>query len=235
MLVKSEAILLKKTPYSDNSAVFQIFTRSYGVQSFIIQGLHGRSGKAALLQPGNLLEIVFYYQANRNLKRVKEVHFLKEFNGYGDNPIRLQILLFCLELSQKCLPDEQEDVHTFDFLKEQFLQLSHTDSLTWFPLQFLLRFASICGLGLQLPDAQNTKAFQMESPGPIYKNTRLNPLQSLDENEVKACICLLNNTTPSLDLQARRLLTEKLLYYFKMHLFPEQEIKSYHVLLEVLG
>lgn len=234
MLVKSEAILLKKTPYSDNSAILHIFTRSHGVQAFIVQGLHGRSGKAAFLQPGNLLELVFYFQSNKNLKRIKEMQLMHGFRGYGQDPVRLQVLLFCTELSSKCLPDEQEDPATFDFLKSQFLDLAETTHLTWFPLQFLIHLAQICGLGLQLPEGEAAE-MHLETTGTLFRHTGLNPLQYLDKEEIRVCRHLQNARIPEMNINDRRLLTEKLLYYFKVHLFPDSDLKSFPILMEVLG
>lgn len=235
MLVKSEAILLKKTPYSDNSAILHVYTRTHGFQSFITQGLHGRNGKAALFQPGNLLELVFYHQANKNLKRIREAQLMTGFRGYGQEPVRLQILLFCLELAGKCVPQEQEDPITFEFLKTQFLSLADTNSLTWFPLQYLLGLANTCGLNIQLPAKGERADFRLEGDMSLFRHTGFNPLQHLDEEEMDICRNLQQQLPASCDLQTRRLLTEKLLYYFKVHLFPDQDLKSYPVLLEVMG
>ncbi len=234
MLVKSDAILLKKTPYADNSAILHIYTRSHGMQSFIAQGMHGKSGKAAMLQPGNLLELIFYFQSNKNLKRIKEMQLMQGFRGFDQNPVRLQILMFCLELSSKCLPEEQEDLHTFDFIRDQLLNLAEETELTWFPVQFLLKFAKINGLGLQLP-IDGKKGFQLETGTAIFRDTRMNPMQHLEENEIMTCKVLETGHIPQMTIEERRTLTEKLLYYFKVHLFPEQELKSFPILMEVLG
>lgn len=234
MLVKSEAILLKKTPYADNSAILHLFTKTHGVQSFIVQGLHGKSGKAAFIQPGNLLEIVFYYQSNKNLKRIKEMQLMSGFKGYNQDPVRLQVLMFCVELAGKCLPDEEEDLETFDFLSAQFQRLATENILTWFPLMFMIQFAQICGLGLQLPSDLSAE-MHLESSTNLYRHTGLNPLQYLDKEELIACRKLIDLNTPEMLVKDRRLLTEKLLYYFKVHLFPESNLKSFPILMEILG
>ena len=56
----------------------------------------------------------------------------------------------------------------------------------------------------------------------------------LDKEEIQALKNLEKQTIPVLPHDARRSLTEKLLYYFKLHLFPEKEIKSFKVLVDIL-
>lgn len=234
MLVKSASLVLKKTPYSDNSSVVNIYTRDHGSLSFMVQGMHGKSGKAALLQPGNLLDIVFYNQANKGLKRMKEMRLCDGFSGFSQDPVQLQIMLFCVELLQRSLPEEQADHAIFDYAREQLLALAHTTEFTWFPLKFLLGFTEVSGLGFQLPRENKETYFLLESTDHSYHRQSLNPLQYLDKNEIAAAQELMENKIPTLDKAARRLLTEKLLYYFRLHLFPEREIRSFPILMEVL-
>lgn len=235
MLVKSNGLVLKKTPYSDNTAIYSIFTQNYGILTFMVQGLYGKSGKSAVLQPGNLIELVFYYQHNRNLKRLKEVKLTEGFHGYLNGPVQLQVMTFCVELIQKSLPEEQEDPHAFEFVKSNLTELANATEFANFPLKFLLSFAECCGLGLQLPSKEKQGYFLLETNENTAHSKHLNPLQYLDEKEVQACSELEKTSHCSLNIQEKRLLTEKLLYYFKIHLFPDKEIRSFPILMEVLG
>jgi DNA repair protein RecO (recombination protein O) len=235
MLIKSAALVLKKTPYSDNSAIFSIFTQSHGILTFMVQGMHGKSGKAAILQPGNLIEMVFYYQNNRNLKRIKEIRLMEGFGGYSENPVQLQVMTFCVELLQKSLPEEQEDPAIFSFVAKKLVQLAKLEELSWFPLKFLLDFAEVSGLGLQLPTEEKEGYFLLESNENSKYGRDLNPLQYLDKEETMACSELMKSGECALSMASKRLLTEKLLYYFKIHLFPDKEIRSFPILMEVLS
>ncbi|NBN99833.1 MAG: hypothetical protein EBV19_11430 [Flavobacteriia bacterium] len=46
MLTKTRAIVIRKTPYTDNSAVLQLFTEQSGLLSFLVQGIHGKSASS---------------------------------------------------------------------------------------------------------------------------------------------------------------------------------------------
>lgn len=234
MLCKSHALVIRKTPYSDNSGIYSIFTRSHGILSFIIQGIHGKSGKAALFQPGNLLELVFYYQPNKNLQRIKEARLLEGFPGYGEHPVRLQAMVFALELIQKSLPEEHEDPAAFSFIESQLSELAQSSQLGWFPLKFLMGLTEVCGLGLQLEGYADNQYLLLEHNENINYRSKPQPMQYLEENEILACSRLLKGEIPEINMEAKRRLTEKLLQYLQVHLFPEKELRSFPILMEIL-
>ncbi|MCC7297623.1 MAG: DNA repair protein RecO [Bacteroidia bacterium] len=231
MLVKSEAIVLRKTPYAENSAVVALFTKNHGILSFMVQGLHGKNSKSALLQPGNILEIVYYYQSNKSLKRIKEMKLCDGFLGYQFGPVQLQTMVFCLELLQKALPDEQEDMGAFLFATEHLKKLSCITEYTWFPLTFLLGFIEVNGLAMQLPLKNSTTYTPLDSG---HQNNLKFAQEYLEPLETNACISLREDGTAVLDKMERRILTEKLLNYLRYQLFPEKELRSFPILMEVL-
>lgn len=233
MLVKSESLILRKTPFSENSAVIGVFTRQHGLLSFLVPGFQGKSGKAALLQPGNILELVYYYQENKNLKRIKDMKLADGFLGYNLGPVQLQTMLFCLELLQKSLPEEQEDPATFQFATQSLKTLSETSDLTWFPLTFLLSFIKINGLALNLAAATNGKIHMLQTENQYQTKTHA-ALEYLEADEILAIQQIESHTIPTIDKASRRLLIEKLLGYLRFHLFPEKELRSFPILMEVL-
>lgn len=234
MLVKSESIVLRKTAFAENSAVVSIFTRHYGILTFLVPGMQGKSGKAAMLQPGNILELVYYYQENKNLKRLKDMKLADGFHGYNQGPVQLQTMLFCLEILQKSLPEEQEDPSTFLFASRKLIELSQSKDFKWFPLQFLLAFTEVSGLGLNLPQNASGGYLMLQTGSHHAMHTGHKTLDYLDHKEADACRQLLLGSTVALDKLERRLLTEKLLNYVRYHLFPEKELRSFPILMEVL-
>ena len=107
MLVKTEAIVVKRTPYTDHSAVVKLFTREFGLLPFLIQGLHGKHNKNSLFQPGTLVEVVFHKQ-NKGMMRAKEVSLVSGW-GYSHYPIHDQVRWFFLELLSHVLHEEQPE------------------------------------------------------------------------------------------------------------------------------
>src|SRR5690606_41452705 len=86
MLYKTPGIALKTTNYADNSIVVHIFTETFGMQSYLINGARKLKARlpANLFQPLHLLDLVVYYKESNGLQRIKEAHprpLLKEKIG----------------------------------------------------------------------------------------------------------------------------------------------------------
>ena len=67
MIEKSEGIMLRTVPYAESSVIARVYTRREGLQSFIMGGARGKSGKAALFQPLTLVDLVYYDKHQRGL------------------------------------------------------------------------------------------------------------------------------------------------------------------------
>ena len=74
MLDKTEGIVLKTTKYAESSIITNIFTKKYGLLSFIVQGVRSSRNKQKgnLIQPLNMLMLEIYLKEQRNLNRIKE-------------------------------------------------------------------------------------------------------------------------------------------------------------------
>lgn len=216
MLTRSEAIILKRTPYSDNSAILKVLTRTHGLQSFMVRGLHGKSGKTALYQPGSLLEIVFYNQENKSLKTIKECQLLAGNSGIPTDPLRLHMMIFCIEVAGKCLAEGDFDEEIFLFLQNHLQEINTTNQMAFMPMKFILNFTAILGFGLNNSD-YTTK----------YSSILL------DSDEMSICELVKKGTYPELHLPERRRIMDKLLNHLKLHLSMAGDFKSYKVLTEL--
>jgi DNA repair protein RecO (recombination protein O) len=227
MLVKTEAIVIKRTPYTDHSAVVKLFTREFGLIPFLIQGLHGKHNKNSLFQPGTLIEVVFHKQT-RGMMRAKEVSLLSGW-GYSHNPLHDQVRWFFLELLSHILHEEQPEEQLFDISKHTFQQLNvGCDHLPILPIKFLFEFCEVTGHGLQL----NEEACRLGLD--ILSGTAASA-KSVPSNtiEPEACEILARivtgeiNTAPS---KTRKNLVNKLVDYVEIHAIPGKTIQSLEIL-----
>ncbi len=77
VITTTQSIVLRSIKYGETSLVSNHFTRVYGVQTYMVQGIRvasakGRSSRAGLLQPAMILDIVAYHRPQGNLQRLKE-------------------------------------------------------------------------------------------------------------------------------------------------------------------
>lgn len=224
MLVRSESIVLKRTPYSDNSAIVKALTKSSGILTFIIRGIHGKTGKSAMYQPGSILELVFYNQNNKSLKSIKECQLIKDYSGLPTDPLRMQVLIFCTELVGKCLAEEESDEHLFETIRNFFIKINTTDALQWMPLNFTLNLIKLLGFG-----------FPEEQSGPESVNHVHYQQIFLEKEELAYCHDLLNSGKADCSREKRNILLEKLLNHLRVQLSLTTDFKSYRVLQEMFS
>lgn len=219
MLVKSEALVLKRTAYAENSAVIHLFTRQHGQLAFLVPGMHGKSGKTALLRPGSFIEAIYYLQGNRNLRRLKEIKSIEPF--LTDDPVKGAMTLFCTEATRCVLPEEHPDEHLYGFVKSELMRLNRPSTrLKWFIHAFLLRLMEECGHG---PDWRG-KATHV--PTGMHRHIWA-------ENDLDCIQAVQAGGDPEGDRTYRRELAEKIIGLMQAEIFPGRDIKSFKVLLDL--
>lgn len=149
MLEKTEGIVLKSIPYRESSNIVQIYTKDWGLKSFIIKG--GRKKNAtihsSLFQPMQLLNIVAYVNNKSNISQLKEVSILENLNNIYCNIIKSSLIFFITEVIILSLREEMKDENIYSFLYDSIIDLNNkTDKeMKDFHLFFLYEFAKILG------------------------------------------------------------------------------------------
>ena len=73
MIDKTKGLVLSYIKYGDSSIICKIFTDSFGLQSYIINGIRNSKFKnIALYQPLNILNMVVYHKNSSGIQRIKE-------------------------------------------------------------------------------------------------------------------------------------------------------------------
>ena len=227
MLVKTEAIVVKRTPYTDHSAVVKLFTREFGLLPFLIQGLHGKQNKNSLFQPGTLVEIVFHKQ-NKGMMRAKEVSLVSGW-GYSHYPIHDQVRWFFLELLSHVLHEEQPEESLFDLSKTTFQKLNDgCKDLPILPIQYLYEFCEVTGHGLQLDDESISLGLDIVSGSTA--TSRSIPSNTIDADHCECLAQILSGEIKTAPAKIRRLLVSKLVDYIETHIIPGKTIQSLEIL-----
>src|SRR5690606_26914365 len=120
MLHKTPGIVFRFTKFGDTSIIVNIFTESFGLQSYIVNGVRSASakGKIALYQPLTLLDMVVYYKENAQVKRMKEVKCLHQYHSLHTDVKKSTIAMFLAELLNKAVKDESHAQELYAFISD---------------------------------------------------------------------------------------------------------------------
>jgi DNA repair protein RecO (recombination protein O) len=115
MLVSTRGNVLQKQKYGDSSLICQIFTEEWGCKAFLIKGaFKQKKASANLIHTGQILDLDI-----NNLHAAKWLWIKSYHLHYIPSQLTLDvtkhcILLFCMELLKKLLPEESPQPEVFE-------------------------------------------------------------------------------------------------------------------------
>lgn len=238
MLDKTEGIVLKTTKYAESSIITNIFTKKYGLLSFIVQGIRSSRNKQKgnLIQPLNMLMLEIYLKEQRNLNKIKEYSTSYIYKHLHVDFAKQSVALFCIELISKCLKEHEVNERLYNYLSLFLTELDQeTDSIENKPLFFLLETASILGFEPSLQNILHGTYFNLETGRFEDTIASVNVLDKEETNMLKKLMAVyFEKNELKLSSLERKLLLEKMLLYFRWHIADFPELKSPHILSELL-
>lgn len=152
MLVKTEGIVLGQIPFSESSLIVKIYTREYGVLSFLLKGIKGKTkGKAQVFNPINQLELSFYQREAKSLKSIKEYNLLFAPDAQSFGIYKTSVATMMVELLRNTLPDQAPpDEHKYDFIIDSLNYLRTMKLNANFYLSFMFQYSSYLGIDIPL-------------------------------------------------------------------------------------
>lgn len=147
MHISTQGIVLHKVKYSESSIIVKIFTRSHGVQSFMLKGAFSKKNKMqlALIENLSIIDITFE-DKNSNIKYWKEISSHYAYQYIPFDMVRMTLSIFYNELIYKLLSDYKTDEALYDFIKKSLLELdSEKVRLTDIHLRFMIQLSKLLG------------------------------------------------------------------------------------------
>jgi len=221
MLEKTRGIVFRFVKYGDTSIIVTIFTESFGLQSYIVNGVRSKAAKSkiALYQPLTLLELVAYHKENNSIVRIKEAQCSYHYQHIPHDIRKSSIAMFLNEVINKAVKEQSHTENLCAFFFESFEILDRlTGGVENFHLVFLIRLSRHLGFGPQ----QNEDILEGRMLGES-EELILNRMLTLEYGERLPM-------TP----ENRRNVLDAILRFFRMHIDTFGEIKSLSVLKEVL-
>lgn len=226
MLKKTEAVVLKAIKYRETSLIIKTYTDTFGIRSFIINGVRTKKAKvkASLFQPLSLLELVVYHRNTSDIDRISEVKAAMPFMNIPFDVRRSSVALFMTEILYKTIREEAPHPELFRFIVQTVTTLDREKELAPdFLLSFLFRLSAFLGFGIS--------SFQE----PVEQ---LAIEQEFSKEEMQAVTDTLNggeNLPTTLDTRLRRKALQCLLDFYNMHYEGFYPLQSLKVIREVFS
>jgi DNA repair protein RecO (recombination protein O) len=235
MLHQTRGIVLHHLRYSETSVIAKIYTEKFGLQSYLIRGVRSPKAKIklGLLEHLSLLEMVVYYREGRGLQNIKELRPAHAFKSMHNNIRKSSQALFMNELIFKSVKEEESNAELFDFLFNSVLELDKPDLfLPDFHLGFMVSLARFLGFA---PARNYTPGFWFNLQEGYFEAQR--PAHShfiFPEQAGFFNALLIQDSSNTISSSIRKLLLDKLIEFYQLHLPAFGSLRSPEVLHEVL-
>ena len=220
MTYKTKGIVLNFIKFKESSIICKIFTESFGLQSYIINGVRSsnKSKNMSLFQPLTILDLVVYNKNSANIQRLKEMKIDVVYMTNHTDIKKISVCIFLSELLSKILSNEPNQNEKFNFLYNSFLIYDSLEkNVKNFHIQFLLKLTKF--FGFQISDSsQITKAY----------------LNKKEQNDfVMDCLSMDYDSKIQSNYSERNDVLNSLIIYFSQSLGVNIKLKSLQVLKEV--
>ena len=236
MLTKTQAIVLHSIKYGETRLIVDMFTRTFGRQSFIVSIPKTSKGKVKkqFFQPLTLLEIETDIRPKLQLQKLNDVRLAVPFSSIPFESDKLAISLFVAEFLYYALRSEQRNELLYDYLENSIQWLDGQQvHYANFHLVFLLRLARFLGFYPNLDDYEDGYYFDLRE-SVFIKNPPVHR-DFLHPEEARKVQLIMRMDFPTMHLfrmshQDRNRLLEVSLKYYRLHLPDFPEMKSIEVL-----
>lgn len=238
MLQSTKGIVLRSVRYGDTSLVVSIYTEMFGLQSYLVQGVRTEKkggGKAGLLQPSSMLDMVVYHQPNKNLQRIKEFR-LAYWSQHPHDLVRNSIKMFSIELFSKLITQPETHPELFQYL-ENFLQevdQKNKHELANYPLCFMLAMTDMLGFGIQGEYSVETPLLDLQN-GSFLSPQDVKNFEYATETVSQWISQLTREPQLKLHHLERKQILDTLLNYMQIHHPENLVLKSPDILHELLS
>jgi DNA repair protein RecO (recombination protein O) len=177
MQVKTSGIVFHTIKYSDSSSIITVYTRQFGMVSYMVHGVNKKKSvcRAAFLQPLSILELEVSHSHGKNIQKIKEMRMSFQFNGIPFDPVKNSLALFLSEVLFRTLRQTEPDENLYMFLENSILQLDCSETgISNFHLVFLLKLTRYIGFEPNQDEVQGgyfdlmNGVFQKERPLHIH-------------------------------------------------------------------
>ena len=235
MIIKTKAIVLRNTNYSESSVISKMYTKELGIRTYLINGVRKPKSKIsmAMLQPLTLLMLEAYEKPNANLQRIKELKCQPLLLQIGQDFKKRGVAMYLNELLNSCLRVEDRDEDLFNFLEREIIELENGEEVSNFSLLFMIKFCKELGIDPQGEYSESQPYLDLDSACFTAQSGEHTVSQHISRiiSDLKY---LDHKQHLNIDSKTRRETLNSLILYYQFHIMKNREMKSLSVLTEVM-
>ncbi len=231
MLQKTTGIVFRTIKYSETSIITNIYTRHFGLLSFIVSGVRNAKSKqkASAFQPMMQLELDIYFRENKSLLRIKEFRHHYLYRALPFDVLKSAVGIFYIDILQRVIKEHEPSESLYLFIENLFVRLDQTtDVLASYPLHFLIALSTYVGLSPSGTYSSKQPYFDLSEGIFCSSPQRLEYAISppLSEKFYK----FLHQQPVNINYQERKELLQQLLNYYTLHNADLRNVHSLSVL-----
>lgn len=241
MLVKTTGIILRSLKYGETSLIMDIYSRDYGLNSYIIGGVRNKKSKtqAGLCQIMSLVELVAYHKNTKSLFRIKEISSAHLYQRLPFDILRSSVGMFITEILKNTIREDEENKELFDFIYDWFIFLDQSkSSINNQHLLFLLELTEHIGIQPRDNYSINNKYFDLVDGLFVSSLPDHQYFLDLEHSELLYDLMMQERSFVHelmINNSQRRILLDKLILFFKLHIDTIKELHTYPILNEILS
>ncbi len=239
MLHKTQGVVLNTAKYNDRFSIVQIFTSDFGKAAYLLPISKSKKGKInqALFFPLSVVEMEVEHFPLRQIHRLKDVQRLFPLYSINVNVVKISFAFFLSEFLAKVLQETNDNRLIFSFIKESIINLeSKEKGLANFHLAFMFNLTRFLGITPNLDEYKTSSYFDLIN-GEYFNSKPLHPhylnLQQSNFLDTFKRINYDNMHLYKLSQNDRNILINRMLDYYRMHVYDFSEIKSIEILREL--
>lgn len=239
MLYKTKGIVLNTINYNDKYVLVHILTELYGRVVYMVSKSKSKSSKVpkTLFSLFAVLDLEVDHHASREIQRINEARISFYLHDIAGNISKTSMIFFLSEFLSRVLRDVSDSKQLFAFLNHSIQILEMTEnSVSNFHLVFMLKLSHFLGFYPNLEDYKEHSFFDMINGEYITRQPLHNHYLNLHDSRYLAQLSRMNYENMHHFVFSRNdriNIVNKILDYYKLHLYDFPTLKSLEVLHEL--
>lgn len=239
MIFQTSGIVLRNVKYGETSAVVTVYTREFGLQSYIVNNVrsNAKGAKGHLYQPASILDLQAYHNSLKNLQRIKEAEWKKVYRNILTDVERHTAAALIIELMLKTIQHEEQNYSLYDFAERLLLELdtqlpAHAANA---PLLFAVQWPALLGFQMRNNYSESNQFFDVREGAFTGSVEDTTPESSPHINAALSSLLKMSNVEEvdllKLNGAIRRKILLIIVEYFRWHINGFGELNTLRILL----